>query len=342
MRYTPLEHAGSGEKLARDIFAVDGRVLLSKGVTLTIGLISKLRDMGVTGVYMEDSRFADIPQEELVSETTKRNVMEILAASGPLLSGSTIQEFRGLSETVENLIDEITANKDVLASITDIRSADNELFLHMLNVAMISVLIGIHMKLEREKLKELAVGALLHDVGKVEPSCLAAERDKDTAGKQTHHAWKGFHLLRKAAGVSTLSAHVALAHHEHPDGSGMPRGLFSKDIHLLAKIVACANMFDRLHTSGVLPHTACEQMMALSGSHLDHAVVWRFMRAVAFYPNGTQVRLSTGATGIIIRQHAGLPQRPVIRLLEKSGSDFSYSEIDLAEETTLFIEKVFA
>lgn len=335
MRYTTLEHAGNGEKLARHIFSGDGRILLSKGVPLTVGLISKLRDMGVRGVYIEDSRFADIPQEELVSETTKRKIMEAMAAAGPLLSGSTLHDYRDLSESAESLIEEIIANKDVLASITDIRSADNELFLHMLNVAMISILIGVHMKLDRGKLKELAVGALLHDAGKLEPS-VTEQDDKN------HHAWIGFNLLRKASGVSTLSAHIALAHHEHPDGSGKPRGLVSKDIHLLAKIVSCANRFDRLHSSGELPHTACETIMALSGTELDHAVVWRFMRAVAFYPNGTQVKLSNGSTGMITRQHAGLPQRPVIRLLEKSGSELSYEEVDLAEHTTLFIERVFS
>lgn len=133
--------------------------------------------------------------------------------------------------------------------------------------------------------------------------------------------------------------------HEHVDGAGIPRGIKGKDIHLFAKIVSAANIYDNLINglSGdpLLPHEACEKMMALSETKLDREILIEFNKSVSVYPNGTAVRLSTKETGVIVRQHRGLPGRPVIRVA-RGATRYSLDviEIDLAKQTTVFIEGV--
>lgn len=350
MRYVSIDHVEQGEKLGKHIFASDGRILLSDGVTLTIGLISKLRQMGVSSIFVKDDRFADVKMEEVVSETTKRKAISALASSIQFIQNDTQMDGKSISTIVDKMIEEVMSNSDVLFHLTDIRTKDNDLFVHLVNVCIMSVMIGVQVGLPKQRIQELAVGALLHDIGKmvgeVKKRDIPIGYDRNDELMQ-HHSWKGFNTLRKAQDLSTLSAHIALAHHENVDGTGKPRGMSGNDIHFLAKIVAVANDYDHLVSDSeddlaLFPHEACERIMGLSNFRYDHNVVWKFLRCIAIYPSGVQVKLSDGSIGVVTGQHKGLPQRPIVRTFRPDGDDFLFNEVDLAKETTIFITKVFA
>lgn len=345
MRYVTIDAVNQGEQLGKHIFASDGRILLNEGVTLTVGLLSKLRQMGVTSLFIKDDRFDDIEVEEVVSETTRRETIQALSDSIQYMQQGKNLNTEEIQSNVNSIIEEILQNAEVLIHLTDIRTKENEMFVHLVNVCIMAVMIGVHMKLSKPKLQELAVGAVLHDIGKTVDRVKVSDiptgyKPEDELMK--HHSWKGFNVLRKAPDVSTLSAHIALAHHEHVDGSGEPRGLASEDIHLLAKIVAVANEYDHL-TSGetrLFPHEACEHIMARTNIRHDHNVVWKFLRSIAFYPNGSQIQLSNGLTGVVTDQHSGLPQRPIVRVFDPDEDGTIFEQIDLAQQPTLFITKV--
>lgn len=351
MNYTTIDKVDQGSKLGKHIFASDGRILLNEGVPLTIGLISKLRRMGVTAVYLKDDRFSDVEIEEVVSDTTKREAIITLSDAFQFIQTGKNFDSREVSKTASKLIDEILQNKDVLVNLTDIRTDDNALFVHSINVCIISIIVAIQMGLDQKRLQELAIGALLHDIGKIIPKqkeSTVSSPETEESNFQNDHTWKGFNYLRKIKEISTLSAHVALTHHEHIDGTGYPRKLDGDDIHFLSKIVAVANYYDNLIStvntnSPLRPHVACEKIMGLTNFYFDYNVVWKFLRSVAFYPTGSQVKLTTGETGVVVSQHYGLPQRPIVRTFKighgtYGGDDFQMKEVDLAQETTVFIE----
>lgn len=350
MRYVSIEDVKQGEKLGKHIFASDGRILLSNGVTLTIGLISKLRQMGVSSIFVKDDRFADVEMEEVVSETTKRKAISTLASSIQFIQQDKYIDGKSISSIVDQMIEEVMSNSDVLFHLTDIRTKDNDLFVHSVNVCIMSVMVGVQIGLAKQRIQELAIGALLHDIGKmvgeVKKRDIPIGYDRNDELMQ-HHSWKGFNILRKSPDLSTLSAHIALAHHENVDGTGKPRGMSGNDIHFLAKIVAVANDYDHLVSNsegeqGLFPHEACERIMGLTNLRYDHNVVWKFLRCIAFYPSGVQVKLSNGSIGVVTGQHKGLPQRPIVRTFRPDGDDFLFNEVDLAKETTVFITKVFS
>ncbi|RKL68847.1 metal-dependent phosphohydrolase [Salipaludibacillus neizhouensis] len=349
MRYASINKIEQGEKLGKHIFADDGRILLSEGVTLTIGLLSKLRLMGVSSVFVQDDRFENIEIEEVVSETTKRQAITALAETIQFIQADKEINGKEISLIVGKMIDEVMLNSDVLLHLTDIRTKDNNLFVHLVNVCIISVMVGVQIGLAKTRIQDLAVGALLHDIGKTQGRVKKRDIPVGYSSEDElmkHHSWKGFNTLRKVQEISTVSAHIALTHHENVDGSGEPRGMEGKDINFLSKIVAVANDYDHLISNGedgmsLFPHEACERIMGLTNIRYDHQVVWKFLRCVAFYPTGIQVKLNDGSIGVVIGQHKGLPQRPIVRTYRSDGDDFSFKEVDLAKETTTFITKVF-
>ncbi|HEU4962989.1 MAG TPA: HD domain-containing phosphohydrolase [Bacilli bacterium] len=352
MRHVSAEMVQPGNVLARAIYASDGRPLLNAGVQLTVGMLSTLRRLGVSMLYIEDKRFQDVVIEEVVSEETRREALSNFALAVQHISGGKDFNTKQISMAASSLIDEVMKNKKVLVNLSDIRTVDNALFIHSLNVCILSIAIGTHMGLNRNQLQDLALGALFHDIGKIElPENLMRSEDEElpkTLNKDQKHTWRGYKRLRKRNEVSIVAAHVCLQHHEHVDGTGYPRAITGDDMHPLAKIVAVANAFDNLIAGGedrkpMLPHEATEYIMSQANKKFDHDAVIHFLRCVAVYPTGMSVKLDTGLHGIVVGQHKGLPARPVVRVFVKEQGEWEsheVKEIDLATETTTFIQKV--
>lgn len=342
MRYVHVDNVEQGQLLGKTIFSANGSILLSEGVQLTVYMISTLKRIGVTMLYIKDPLFEDIEIVDIVSEETKRAVIQRMGDTFDSIRSGKDFNTKNINGSVDNLLDEIMRNKEVLVQLSDIRTKDNEMYVHALNVSMMSVMIGIQMGLPMTQLRELAIGAMLHDIGKVE------KITNDEADIKLHHTWRGFEVLKNKRELSLLIAHVAFQHHEHVDGSGLPRRVKGDQIHLYAKITAVANTYDNLLFDlslgrRMLPHEACEHMTALAGTQLDRDIVIHFLRTVSVYPTGASVRLSTRETGVVVGQHRGLPGRPIVRVVKsEAGAELEIKEVDLAKQTTVFIDHVLA
>ncbi|MDR9852590.1 HD domain-containing protein [Paenibacillus sp. VCA1] len=344
MRYVSIDHVEPGQFLGKTIYSGNGTVLLGAGVQLTVYMISTLNRIGVTMLYIQDPMFDDVETDDMLSEATKQGTLQVMNNVFEAIRSGKDWNTQLIGSNVDNLLTDIMNNKELLVQLTDIRTKDNNQYIHAINVCLISSVIGINMGLNYQQLKELATGALLHDIGKTG----MREEDQLVSDLKNHHTWKGFEKLKSKRELSLLIAHVALQHHERIDGFGLPRGLTGDEIHLYAKIVSAADTYERLihplepKDKKLLPHEACEEMMAMSEKQLDHEVLSQFNRIVSVYPNGTAVRLSTKETGVVVRQHRGLPGRPVIRIVQGEASRFDVKELDLAQETTVFIEAVLS
>lgn len=343
MRYISIDALEPGHILARGIYATNGRVLLNAGVQLTPSLISKLRQIGVTQLYIEDDRFKDVVLNDVISEETRRAALKNVAELIHVVQNGKDFVMKNMQTAVENIVSEILAHKEVLLDLSEIRTKENHEYIHALNVCLMSVVTGINLELSHNQLYDLAIGAMLHDIGKwIDP-----EEQTDAPGV-TDHCWLGFNYLRKKRDISILSAHVALQHHEHIDGSGSPRGVTGDELHVFGKIVAVANLYDNLISpykskKPLMPYEACERLMGCAGKTLDYEVVRQFLRSVAIYPTGVSVKLTSGEIGVIVDQHKGLPARPVIRTIKSNLDDDhlpEVKEIDLAKATTVFIDKI--
>ncbi|WP_059049744.1 HD-GYP domain-containing protein [Paenibacillus senegalimassiliensis] len=344
MLYISIDDIEPGQYLGKTVYSANGTALLSAGIQLTVFMINTLRRIGVTMLYIQDANYEDVEPEELLSEATKQAVFREMSETLQVIRSGKEWSARKVSASVDSLLSDVLGNKEALLQLTDIRTADNAAYLHAVNVCLVSSMIGLNMGLNFSQLKDLAIGAMLHDIGK---ATLTSD-DAISGDPKDHHTWRGYELLRHKREFNLLIAHAALQHHERPDGAGFPRGISGDEIHLFARIVAVANMYDNLISGGgkdgrrMLPHEACEHLMACSEHELDHEVLVEFTRIISVYPNGSSVRLSTKETGVVVRQHRGLPGRPVIRIVRGAGDEMNVSEIDLATETTLFIEAVLA
>jgi len=237
--------------------------------------------------------------------------------------------------------------------LSAIRIHDDYTFGHSLNVCLLAVILGFKLGLPERLLAELAVGALLHDLGKV----LIPAAILKKAGRLTDEEWllvrrhgeQAGEILRRQWSLPPAAARIARQHHESFDGSGYPCGLAADEIDPHARIVAVADIFDavtadRPYRGAFLPHEAYEIILGSRGAKLDPRVVDVFADSVVLYPAGSAVVLDTGEIGVVVRVLPKLPARPIVKIVyDKAGNRQTGPErlVDLTAELTRFVVRVF-
>lgn len=128
---------------------------------------------------------------------------------------------------------------------------DRDTLKHSERVIGLSRALGIHIELTERELAILALGARLHDIGKIgipdrvlgKPASF--EADEWECMKQ--HSAIGERIVKAIDSIHAQEvACVVRHHHEHFDGSGYPDGLCGTDIPLLARIVSLADCYDAM------------------------------------------------------------------------------------------------
>ena len=351
MRQVSVNSLTIGDILGKTIYSSSGRILLGRGVKLTPLLIAKLRDMGISILYIEDDRFNDVMVEDVISEEHRRGAMDILEKSTRSVKlGKNLDCFE-LRKVINKIVEEILFKKDILVNMMDMRSKDNQMFAHSVNVCVLSTVLGKAMSLDREQLETLANGAIMHDIGKVHlDSKLFLGGDLTPAEEEILHTHTtlGFEELKKRKDLNLIIAHIAFQHHEHMNGTGYPRHLKAAEIHPLAQIVGIADFYDRFTSDygaekRIMPHEACEILMGLAGTLYPLEMIRLFLKNIAAYPTGASVQLNTGEIGVVVDQNLSMPTRPVVRVFDElEFGQSAAKEYNMVEKRTIFIDKVLA
>src|SRR5690554_3093221 len=346
MRYLAIDEIKDGMLLAKDLFSNEGKVLLAKGTKLTRVYLNRLKDFSYTHLYVLDNEGDD--ELEImgpVSEVTKAQAIKIVKDTlGEALIVQSV-DLKQMSLVADIILDEVLDNNDVIYNMLDLKEHDNYTYVHSVNVCIISTIMGKHLGIPRDKLKELAMGTLLHDLGMIyiEPEILNKMTDltPEETKQVQEHSKLGFERLRTYAGLSILSAHVAYQHHEREDGSGYPRGLKGDEIHLYAKIAAVADSFDamtsnKLYREPLWSHEAIAELKANAPTKYDRKAVAALSWSVAPYPVGSVLLLSTGEKAVVVNTNR---RKTVVQFLEgKRKNQF----LELGKDADLQIEKRLA
>ncbi|WP_028546148.1 HD-GYP domain-containing protein [Paenibacillus taiwanensis] len=356
MRYVPITACQSGMRLAKKVYNEEGMVLLSENVELSDSFIKRLRDMGVSYVYVEDMHTEGINAPNILSEETRKEANRTIRGEFKrLMTGSVLRKQSGpsdmngaFSRLLDNIIDDISSHEDAMVMLGDIQTADLYVFKHSLNVCVYTTMFGIHHGYAKEELKMLAMGALLHDIGKTQLDLQILNKPGRLSDYEfSHiksHAELGFRILKNEPNIPLIVAHCAYQHHERLNGSGYPRGIVSEHIHEYAKWIAIADSFDamtshRVYRSAMQPHEALEILYTGSGTLYDQSMLALFRDRIAVYPLGMTVELSTGEVGIISKINSKIPQRPIVRLLlDPEGKPYpDMRDIDLSLKLNVVI-----
>ena len=189
---------------------------------------------------------------------------------------------------------------------------------HALNVCIIALLLGRAFGLGRDEMMDLGVGALLHDVGKLEIAARLRHRDESftSAENQAYqqHVAKGV-AIGQAMGLAPAPLLVIAQHHEHADGSGFPQRINMDRMSTGARIVALVNRFDGLcnpliSSKAMTPHEALSLMFAQGRNRFDATMLNAFIRMMGVYPPGSTVQLTDDRYALVVSVNSARPLKP--------------------------------
>ncbi|TCT12261.1 putative nucleotidyltransferase with HDIG domain [Natranaerovirga pectinivora] len=347
MRRLNIELVKGDEILARSIYTSTNNILLNKGVQIKKAYISKLKELGIEYIYVDDELSKGVELQDFIEEETReksksevKNVLEKFSAQNKL-------ELSTLVNSADEIIEDILYQKEILINITDIRRKDEYIYGHSVNVCALSVLVALKLGYNRKRVKDIAIGALLHDLGKVLipneiiNKDVLSEKDKEEIKK---HVIYGYEAVKDESWLSPVSKVVILTHHERVNGSGYPFGWEGEKVHDASKIVAICDTFDALTTRRILNkpskvYEVIEYFISQSGILFDEKILKCFINNIAVYPSGIGVLTNENEKGIVLKQNKDFPSRPIIRIIEDSSGNKvdDWREVDLTKALTTFI-----
>ncbi len=359
MRLVATRSCQPGMRLGKCIYNEDGVILLGQFVELSHVLIHRLQQLGIDYVYIEDADTDDVVPLDMISDETRRRALgEIKSNFGRYMEESSKARFsrgqflgKAFSSVMKMIIDDLTSHNGALIMLMNMNVLNNYIYQHSLNVSIYTTMLGMAHGYNKDEIMTLALGSLLHDVGKMRINLnllkKQGELTKDEYDEVKKHTEHGFHMLKDEPNMPLLVAHCALQHHERLDGSGYPRGMKDAEIHEYAKWIAIADSYDSMTTHrpyrfAMLPHQAMEILFAGAGSLYDQKKVALFRDHVAIYPLGLTVTLNTGEKGVVVDVNPSAPHRPVVRVIyDTDGQRLSqFYEVDLSKKLTIMIERV--
>lgn len=322
-------------------------ILINAGVHNLDRYISRLNRLGIRYLYIEDNASEGIEIDELIKTETRLKCKETLHNSFKRLDSHLAVNVRELSGVTENLVYEILNQKNVLYNLNEIGGIGDNTLDHSLNTTIYAVCLGIQLRYSDSKIKELAMGTMLHDIGKTvlnhdilfKPGTLTTEEFEHVKT----HTQLGYDLLSKDHQIPELTRQICLGHHERVDGSGYPNGLTGERLPDFVKIASIVDVYEaltvnRCYHDAITPLQASEVLTEEASTKLDFQLTRAFIQNIAIYPTGTNVLLSDGRYAIVKEQNQSFPLRPIVRVVEmKDKKCIPKEEIDLMSKLNLTI-----
>lgn len=211
-----------------------------------------------------------------------------------------------------------------LLGLTMIKDYDNYTFNHCVNVGVLSMALGSTLGMDAMSVRDLGIAGQLHDIGKTMISKEILNKPGKLSSSEfdemKRHPELGSKIIREMEGLAPHVSSVVLGHHLHYNRSGYPEWANKLPFNHMIDIVAIADTYDaitslRVYQHPVNPRTALNEMLKLTNTILDGAIVERFVEMMGNYPVGTLVRLDTNEVAIVYRPNTMDENAPLVRIL---------------------------
>lgn len=255
-------------------------------------------------------------------------------------------------EEINGLVDEMASvflgSADASLRVMGEKCGGEEAYFHGLNVCVLSLMLAKKLNLSPEQVRMLAVGALLHDIGKIDIPDRVLKRDpREFTGPERalyiSHVESGLRIGKKLELAPEVLSIIA-QHHELADGSGYPSALKLEQIAPLARVVALVNLYDNLCNPILLhqamtPHEALSFIFARRRDKFDERVLQFLIRSLGVYPPGSIVRLSDKTVAMVVSVNPQTALRPWVMLYQQEVPNDEAIMLDLEQETSVSIAK---
>lgn len=252
-------------------------------------------------------------------------------------------------DLVGGMVENMMVDQDVTMQLVNMKGKDESSYYHVINVTVLSLLMGKELGLSDLEMHHLGVGAMLHDFGhlKIPDKILRKSStltDPERSVYQAHTRY-GAELARAIGSLSRPVIDIIEHHHEREDGSGYPDKLKGEQISKLTRIVAITNAYDEYcngahRTTLMTPHEAMSMMYGKEKARFDGGMLALFISRMGVYPPGTLVKLSDGRIAGVTSINKKSLLKPNVIVYDKEIPKEEALIIDLGEEDLNILESL--
>lgn len=320
MRIRAVSKLIGGEILAEAILTREKEILIPKGTELKSEYIPLIQSLEIESLMLEDP-YEDYEKPHfIIQENSKKKYTESVRK---LMEGHIYHENDKSLKIFEVIANDIVKeiNSSTEEAILDMKERSSNLYEHTIMVTLLSVLVGKKLKLDEQRLYNLALGCLLHDIGLRYVTIPYEDRDLTTVEpaemfEYKKHTILGYSALQDEKWIPQISRKMILSHHENMEGTGFPMKQKYKETE--CRIIQACDAFD-CYISGMeckrmSVQEALDIIIGNAGKKYDKAVVDNLVSTVAKYPVGTTVKTNVEERGVVISQTVD-PENPIIMIL---------------------------
>jgi hypothetical protein len=232
-------------------------------------------------------------------------------------------EIEPIDRYLDDFVDHVLEWPDAVQWLLVTEPAHGRLNRRSIGTAVYAILFGRQLGFDHAALRELAMGALILDIGKtnVPITILSKPQHLNSVERSfvRRHVDKGLALVRFNAHMERRVVDMVASHHERLDGSGYPRKISGTEIPLYGRIAGIADTYDAMtqnrgYAQARSGHAALRHLNSCRDIKFDAALVDEFIHAIGAYPVGTIVELEDDSIGIVCRHNPGEPKRPDVIL----------------------------
>ena len=328
MRRITIKHAKPGMIVELPIYDNYGAIVSPRNKELTVEFIRYIGKKGVSEIFIQDWRVADVLVAPLFTPQTEGRVTAAIRQLILNHTGKPDIDDKDLSQvevTLAAMVGGMELNIVGEINVSGSISLDNYLYLQPVKTAALSLAIGRGLHLSNKDLIALGLAAVLKDIGLSPDVINAVDNLAEGGSARVHdHLIIAQQVLSQHQITTGKVAEAVLQHHEQWSGRGYPQGLKGTAISQNARIIAIADAFvdllsERPGRPRYLSHEAVEYVMAGGGDQFDPQLVEIFVRQIPSYPAGLSVQMNNGDVGIVSNPKLGFIARPIVRICYKTG-----------------------
>lgn len=213
-----------------------------------------------------------------------------------------------MTPLVDQILETVDKDPSIILNIARLKTKDEYTYLHSVSVCALMMNFARKLNLGEDKVRELGLAGMLHDVGKM----VVPETILNKPGKLEHdeidivrtHPAMGHQILSASKNIHPTALDVCLNHHEKMDGTGYPGNLDGGELSLAARMAAICDVYDAVTSqrSYNQPWTASEALAKMQQwtGHFDQLLLQSFIESLGIMPKGSFVRLSNRTLAIVI------------------------------------------
>lgn len=333
MRFVKNEDLKTGMRLARPIYNKNGVLLYERNSKLTIQGINSVKNFGLLGIFILEPAEPVPPMTKADVEFERFQTMCVFSIREELDSIVETGRAQRIQMIASNIIKNYGHLDTRINFMQNLRSKEDYIYKHSLNVAILCALITHVMNIRLEEQMETVQAALVHDIGK-----MMHFEEEDVAGgpvidmTMDDREEAGHALLDTA--FSARPNIKRICSQAHKTLASLRTGEDISAIRLVngARVLAVAETYDRMTAMKFDEEPASEVAglkYLLSNPNVFHSkVVEALIKSINILAPGVSVELNTGEKALVLAANEADILRPMI-LMFKDNSIIDLADTDL-------------